>query len=223
MEGRKRAMRTSMTAAVAAVLMTATGAHSEGCSRDHELYRIVPEYRAIILDGGNIKRAMFVDLKDDRLSSWKAGNNITYCPNDDKMINTTINSVVTLVSEFTTTCKPLVISDGIDRDLELAWKYANQPNGDPTLFVTEAKSKLGWYYEVCTDHTGGWFEKHDFKDFAYVAASLTQIDMAADDPANANIYKARAAKYEKWRDALYAAESKKSLVLRIWQWFFSSN
>jgi hypothetical protein len=100
----------------------------------------------------------------------------------------------------------------------------NQPNGNPTPFVTEAKSKLGWYYEVCTDHTaGGWVKEKDFKDFAYVAASLTRVNMAIEDPVNENIYKARAAKYEKWRDALYAVESKKSWAQRIWQRFFAPN
>jgi hypothetical protein len=61
---------------------------------NHELYRIVPEYRAV-LDGGDIKRVMFVDGKDERLSTWKPGHNITFCPDANKMIDTTINSVVT--------------------------------------------------------------------------------------------------------------------------------
>jgi hypothetical protein len=197
-------------------------AHAEGCTPNHELYRIVPEYRAVLLDGGNIKRVMFVDWKDERLSTWKPGHNITFCPDENKMINTTINSVATLVSELITTCKTLLLSNEIDRALEQAWKYANQPNGNPTPFVTEAKSSLGWYYEVCTDHAGGtWFKKDDFKDFAYVAA--LRVNMSIEDPANENIYKARAAKYEKWRDALYAAESKKSWPQRIWQRFFAPN
>ena len=119
----------------------------------------MPEYRAIMLDGGDIKRVMFVDWKDERLSTWKPGHNITFCPDENKMINTTINSVATLLSEFATTCKTLLLSDSIDRALEHAWEYANQPNGDPTLFVTEAKSRLGWYYEVCTDHPGGEVQK----------------------------------------------------------------
>jgi hypothetical protein len=196
-------------------------AHAQGCTANHELYRIVPEYRAILLDGGAIKRVMFVDWKDERLSTWKPGHNITFCPDQDKMINATINSVATFLSEFATTCKPLLLSNEIDRALELAWKYANEPNGDPTLFVTEAKSRLGWYYEVCTDHTERGWRKEEFKDFAYVAASLTRINMSIEDPANENIYKARAAKYEKWRDALYAAESKKSVVDRVWNRFFA--
>jgi hypothetical protein len=196
--------------------------HAEGCTPNHERYRIVPEYRAVLLDGGDIKRVMFVDWKDERLSTWKPGHNITFCPDENKMINTTINSVATLLSEFATTCKPLLISNEIDRDLEHAWEHANKPNGDPTLFVTEAKSRLGWYYEVCTDHGGGWFKK-DFKDFAYTAASLMRINMSIEDPANENIYKARAAKYEKWRDALYEAESKKSWLQRIWQRFSAPN
>jgi hypothetical protein len=217
--------RTTITTTIAAVLLTATGVHAEGCTQNHELYRIVPEYRAVLLDGVDIKRVMFVDWKDERLSTWKPGHNITFCPDQNKMINTTINSVATLLSEFSMTCKPLLLSDSIDRALEHAWEYANRPNGDPTPFVTEAKSSLGWYYEVCTDHVGGsgMFKKHDFKDFAYAAASLMRVNMSIEDPANENIYKARAAKYEKWRDALYAAESKKSWLQRIWQNFFAPN
>ena len=133
------------------------------------------------------------------------------------MINTTINSVATLLSEFATTCKTLLISNTIDRALQRAWDYANSPNGDPSVFLTEAKSQLGWYYKVCTDHGENWFDKDDFKDFLYVAASLMSVNMAIEDPANESTYKARAAQYEKWRGALYAAESKKSLVRRIWE------
>jgi hypothetical protein len=200
-----------------ALTVTTAGAHAQGCSRNHELYRIVPEYRAIILDGGDIKRVMFVDWKDERLKIWKPGHNITFCPDENKMINTTINSVATLISEFSSTCKTLSISNDIDRALQSAWDYTNRPNGDPSVFVTEAKSKLGWYYKVCTDHEGGWFDDSDFKDFLYTAASLTRINMAIDDPANESTYKARAAQYEKWRDALYEVESKKGLVRRIWE------
>jgi hypothetical protein len=214
-------MRTITITAIAAVLLTATGAHTEGCTRDHELYRIVGEHRAVLLDGGNIKRVMFVGWQDERLKTWKPGHNITFCPDEDKMINTTINSVVTLLSEFATTCKPLRISDAIDRSLQTAWEWTNKPSGDPTVFVTEAKSQLGWYYKVCTDHEGGWWEKHDFKDFLFTAASLIRVNMSVEDPANENTYKARAEKYERWRDALYAAESKKSLAERIWQRFFA--
>ena len=65
----------------------------------------MPEYRAVLLDGGDIKRVMFVDWKDERLSTWKPGHNITFCPDENKMINTTINSVATLLSEFVATCK----------------------------------------------------------------------------------------------------------------------
>jgi hypothetical protein len=36
-----------------------------------------------------------------------------------------------------------------------------------------------------------------------------KINMAVEHRANENIYKARAAKYEKWRDTLYGAENKK--------------
>jgi hypothetical protein len=197
-------------------------AHAEGCTPNHDLYRIVPEYRAVLLDGGDIKRVMFVDWEDERLNTWKPGHNITFCPDDNKMINTTINSVATLLSEFVATCKTLLISDPMDRSLQTAWDYTNKDR-DPKIFVTEAKSKLGFYYKVCTDHEGGWFEKDDFKDFLYVAASLTSITMAIEDTVNESTYKARAAKYEKWRDALYAAESKKSWPQRIWQRFFAPN
>jgi len=172
---------------------------------NHELSRIVPEYRAIMLDGGEIKRVMFVDYKDERLTLWKPGHNITYCPDENKVINTTINSVSTLLSEFAaTTCKTLLISDAIDGWLLKAWDNTNKPYGHPEMFLFEAKSNLGWYYEVCTDHADSWFKNEDFKDFLYVAASLTRVNMASHDPTNASTYKARAAQYEKWRDALYA-------------------
>jgi hypothetical protein len=200
-----------------ALTITTAGAQAQECTPNHELYRIVPELRAIMLDGGDIKRVMFVDWKDERLKLWKPGHNITYCLDENKMINTTINSVATLISESATTCKTLLISDAIDRALKRAWDYTNTPNGDPNVFVTEAKSNFGWYYKVCTDHGGGWFENEDFKDFLYAAASLTRVNMAIDDAANESTYKARAAQYEKWRDALYAAEGKKSLPRRIWE------
>jgi hypothetical protein len=223
-------MRATMTITVVGVLLIATaGAHAQECTPNHELYRIVPEYRAVLLDGGEIKRVMFVDWKDERLSTWKPGHNITFCPDENKMINTTINSVATLLSEFVTTCKTLLLSNEIDRFLEDTWEYANRPNGDPTLFVGEAKSSLGWYYEVCTDHAGrlfqkgGVFDKKDLADFTFVVAPLMRINMAIEDPANENIYTARAAKYEKWRDALYAAESKKSWYVRVWQRFFAAH
>jgi hypothetical protein len=200
-----------------ALIITTAGARAQECTRNHEMYRIVPEHRAIMLDGGDIKRVMFVDWKDERLKLWKPGHNITYCPDENKVINTTINSVATLISEFATTCKTLLISDAIDRALQRAWDYTNTPNRDPDVFVTEAKSKLGWYYTVCTDHAENWLVNEDFKDFLYAAASLTSINMAIEDPANESTYKARAAEYEKWRDALYAAEGKKSFARRIWE------
>jgi hypothetical protein len=211
-------MRAIVCSTLMVLITTTAGAQAQGCTPNHELYRIVPEYRAIMLDGGEIKRVMFVDPKDERLKLWKPGHNITYCPDENKMIDTTINSVATLLSEFAaTSCKQLQISDAIDRSLKRAWDYTNTPNGDPTVFVTEAKSNLGWYYKVCTDHGGeDWFEDKDFKDFLYVAASLTKVNMAIEDPANESTYKARAAQYEKWRDALYAEEGKKSFAQRIW-------
>src|SRR5262249_27053503 len=151
-----------------------------------------------------IKRVMFVDGKDERLSTWKPGHNITFCPDENKMINTTINSVATLLSEFAaTTCKPFLISNAIDRSLQRGWDYTNKPDGDPRVFLTEAKIQLGWYYVVCTDHDNDWFEKEDLKDFFYVAASLTKVNLAIDDPVNESTYNARAAKYETWRNALY--------------------
>jgi hypothetical protein len=210
-------MRAIVCSTLMALIITTAGVQAQGCTQNHELYRIVPELRAIMLDGGDIKRVMFVDWKDGRLNLWKPGHNITYCPDENKMINTTINSVATLISEFATTCKTLLISDAIDRALQRAWDYTHTPNGDPNVFVAEAKSNLGWYYRVCTDHAGDWFANQDFKDFLYVAASLTRINMAIEDPANESAYKARAAQYEKWRDALYADEGKKSLARRIWE------
>ena len=209
----------SGAAALFLATVTTVGAQAQGCTRNHELYRIVPEYRAIMLDGGDIKRLMYVDWQDERLKSWKPGHNITFCPDENKVINTTINSVATLLSEFATTCKTLLISDEIDRALQRAWDYANSPNGDASMFLTVAKSRLGWYYKVCTDHGENWFDKGDFKNFLGVAASLMRINMAIEDPANESTYKARAAQYEKWRGALYEAESKKSLVRRIWERF----
>jgi hypothetical protein len=211
-------MRAMVYSTLMALIIATAGAQAQGCTPNHELYRIVPEYRAIMLDGGEIKREMFVDPKDERLTLWKPGHNITYFPDENKVINTTINSVSMLLSEFAATpCKTLLISDAIDRSLQRAWDYANRPNGDPNAFVAEAKSNLGWYYEICTDHADSWFKKDDFKDFLYVAASLTSINMAGDDPANKSTYKARAAQYEKWRDALYEAEGNKSLTQRLWE------
>jgi hypothetical protein len=199
-------------------------AHAGGCTPNHELHRIMPKYLVVVLDGGDIKRVMFVDGNDERLSTWKPGHNITFCPDENKMINTTINSVATLVPEFSTTsCKTLFLSDEIDRALESAWKFANEPYGNPTMFVAEAKSKLGWYYEVCTDHLALPWEKDDFKDFLTYADSLTRINMRIEDPAHESTYMERAAKYEKWRHALYAAEAKKSWLLWIWQRFFAPN
>jgi hypothetical protein len=210
-------MRAIVCSTFMALMITTTGAHAQGCTPNHELYRIVPEHRAVMLDGGEIKRVMFVDEKDERLKLWKPGHNITYCPDENKMINTTINSVATLLSELATTCKTRLNSDAIDRSLQRAWEYANRPNDDPTVFVNEAKRTLGWYYVVCTDHADDWFGNKDFKELLYVAASLMRVNMAIEDPANANTYKARAAQYEKWRAALYDAEGKKSVVQRIWE------
>ena len=83
---------------------------------------------------------------------------------DDDRTNTTINSVATLLSEFVAT-QTLFISDAMDRYLQTAWDYTNK-DSDPKTFVIEAKSQLGFFYEVCTDHKGGWFEKHDFQGFS---------------------------------------------------------
>jgi hypothetical protein len=65
------------------------------------------------------------------------------------------------------------------------------------------------------------FKEKDFKDFLGYAASLTTINMKIEDPANESTYKARAIKYERWRNALYDAESKKSWYKRAWQRFFA--
>src|SRR5882724_2497535 len=117
-------MRAIVCSTLMALIITTAGAQAQGCTPNHELYRIVPEYRAIMLDGGEIKRVMFVDPKDERLTMWKPGHNITYCPDENKMINTTINSVSTLLSEFAaTTCKTLLISDAIDRSEESLGLY----------------------------------------------------------------------------------------------------
>ncbi len=213
---------TMTTIVVAVLLIASAGAHAQQCTRNHELYRIVPEYRAVLLDGGEIKRVMFTGQKDERLSTWKPGHNITFCPDENKMINTTINSVATLISEFAmTTCKPRLISDAIDRSLQLAWDHATLPDGGPGISLIEAKSQLGWYYVVCADHDNNWFEKDDLKTFLYAVASLMKVNMAIEDPINEGTYKARAAKYETWQNALYAAESKKSLPQRVWQRFFA--
>ena len=208
-------MRAIVCSTLITLIITTAGAQAQGCTPNHELSRIVPDYRAIMLDGGEIKRVMFVDSEDERLKLWKPGHNITYCPDENKMINTTINSVATLLSEFATSCKTLLISDAIDRSLKSAWNSDH----DPIVFVTEAKSQLGWYYVVCTDHADAWFKKQEFKDFLYVAASLTSTYMASDDRANESTYKARAAQYEKWRDALYVEEGKKSFARRMWERF----
>jgi hypothetical protein len=213
---------------VIALLLIATGgAHAQQCTPNHELYRIVPKYRAVMLDGGEIKRVMFVDEKDERLSTWKPGHNITFCPDQNKMINTTINSIATLVSEFNTTCEPLLISNDIDRSLQHAWDDTNNQQAyprsvfHPEWFVAEAKRQLGWYYEICTDHQKGadLFEKDDFKSFLISAESLTRINMAYEDrsPVNESTYKERAAKYKRWQEALWAAEGKKSWFERVWQ------
>jgi hypothetical protein len=212
-------MRAIICSTLMALIITTAGAQAQGCTPNHELYRIVAEHRAIMLDGGDIKRVMYVDWKDERLKQWKPGHNITYCPDENKVINTTINSVATLISQFSTACKPLPISDAIDRALQTAWDYTNSAKGDPNIFVAEAKSQLGWYYKVCTDHEADWFGKEDFKDFLYVAASLTSVNMAVEDPANVSTYKARAAQYEKWHRALYAEEGKKSFARRMWERF----
>jgi hypothetical protein len=175
-----------------------------------------------MLDGGNINREMYVDFADERLKTWKPGNNITYCPDEDKMINTNFQSVVTLISEFNASCNTRSLSDDIDRALQGAWEAVSRPSGDPGLLLVHAKSQLGFYYLVCTDHESAFWKDWDFARFLYTAESLVRINMAIEDPANANTYKARAAKYKGWSDALYAAESKKSWAERLWQRFFGS-
>lgn len=220
-------MRTIVCSASMVLLVATAGAQAQQCTPNHELFQIVPEHRAIMLDGGEIKRVMYVDEKDERLTSWKPGHNITYCPDDNKVINTTINSVATLISEFgASSCETRLNSDAVDRSLQRAWEYANRPNDDPTAFVNEAKRNLSWYYEVCTGHGSGSFTdfgKKDFKDFLYVAAILMRVNMANEDRPNESTYKARADQYEKRRDVLYTAEGKKSLVQRTWERFTTSH
>jgi hypothetical protein len=198
----------------------ASAANAQGCTPNHELYRVVPEFRAIMLDGGEIKRVLFVDWKDERLNAWKPGNNITFCPNQNKVINTSINSIATLLPEMATSCDVRGISDEMDSILELAWKYPSRGE-DASLSVVSAESKLGWYYEVCADHVEGFnvFKKKDLKEFLFSAASLSKINMAIEDPVNGSLYKARAAKYEKWNSTLYEMERNKSWTLRIWEWW----
>ena len=86
-------MRAIVCSTLIVLMVTTADTQAQECTRNHELYRIVPEHRAVMLDGGEIKRVMFVDGKDERLKLWKPGHNITYCPDENKMINSTINSV----------------------------------------------------------------------------------------------------------------------------------
>jgi hypothetical protein len=60
--------------------------HDRGRSSRHQNSspRYCPATAAIILDGGDIKRLMFVDWKDERLQLWKPGHNITYCRDENK-------------------------------------------------------------------------------------------------------------------------------------------
>jgi hypothetical protein len=210
----------NITTTIAAILLT-TGAHAEGCTRNHELYRIVPEYRAVMLDGGEVKREMFVKEGDTRLTTWRPGHNITYCPDEDKMINTSINSVVTLFQAgpgyF---CKPLyLVSDALDAKLEGVWEWRDKYPG-PDLFLSQAKGWLGWYYLVCEDNPTAWFNNFELPLFLATAASLTSVNMAVDDPAHKATYEARAAKYKAWSAALTKAESNKSWAQRMWERFF---
>src|SRR4051794_3343111 len=66
-------MRAIVCSSLMALIITTAGAHAQGCTPNHELYRIVPEHRAIMLDGGDIKRVVFVDWNDERLKLWKPG------------------------------------------------------------------------------------------------------------------------------------------------------
>ena len=126
-----------------ATLFMLSEAQAKGCTPNYELSRILPEYSAVMLDGGEIKRVMFLNNgKDERLSTWKPGRNITYCPDQNKMINTTIYSVAPLVPEYSATCDTLANSNEIDRALENAWKYANQPYGNPKPFLPKQNLNL---------------------------------------------------------------------------------
>jgi hypothetical protein len=113
-------MRTIVCSILLALIITTAGARAQECTPNHELYRIVPQYRAIMLDAGEIKRTMFVDWQDERLKLWKPGHNITYCADENKVINTTINSVATLLPDFSTACNTLLISNSLDRSLKTA-------------------------------------------------------------------------------------------------------
>jgi hypothetical protein len=108
-----------------------------------------------MLDGGDIKRMMLVNRKDERLKLWKPGHNITYCPDENKMIDTTINSVAALNPELATTCKTRLISDAIDRDLQIAWDYSETRNGNPNVFVKQNPSLDGTIqFAPITQRTG---------------------------------------------------------------------
>lgn len=207
---------------VLAGIMIVGGARAEGCTSNHELYRVVPEYSAIMLDGGEIVRVAYLSgREDERLKAWKPGHNITYCPDQDKMINTTINSIAGLISKYSmTTCDTLATSNEIDRALEDAWRKANTPNIS-LLSVTRARSRLGWWYVVCTDHDALVIQQPEgLKEFLLSAESLTKVNMAVYDRANEATYKSRAAKYDGWWKALWEAEGKKPLAQRLWQrWF----
>lgn len=221
----------TLALSLVALALFATSVHAEGCTQNHELSRIVPEYQVVMLDGNEIKRQLYGDWRGGRLDSWKLGHNITYCPDQDKMINTTINSIATLQPDFVTSergkCNTRLLSDWMHEALEREWRDTKQGYASGFALLT-AKSKLGWYYVVCTDHEavsvfGGhldWFDdKIDFKNFLIIAESLTSVDMAVEDSANASIYKSRAAQYKQWADALFKVESKKSFVQRIWEGF----
>jgi hypothetical protein len=73
-------MRAIVCSTLMALIITTAAAQAQGCTPNHELYRIVPEHRAIMLDGGDVKRVMFVDSKDERLKLWKPGHNISFAP-----------------------------------------------------------------------------------------------------------------------------------------------
>jgi hypothetical protein len=51
---------------IAALALTVTAAAAESCTRNHELFRIVPEYRAVMLDGGAIDALYAAESK----KSW---------------------------------------------------------------------------------------------------------------------------------------------------------
>ena len=58
-------MRAIVGFTLMALIITTAGAQAQGCSPNHELYRIVPEHRVIMLDCGEIIRVNIVPVSDE--------------------------------------------------------------------------------------------------------------------------------------------------------------